>query len=289
MIEGQEGVTWEDWTALAEACESAGIEALFRSDHYGSLMAPGRGALDAWGTLCALATVTERLRLGTLVSPVTFRRAGNLAKLAITADQISGGRIEVGMGTGWNRDEHDLYGFPFPPLRERMDELERQLGEVHRLWADERVLFRPVQQPHPPLVMGGSAGPRAAALAARYADEYNTVEPTVEEARERRAAIAAACEAAGREPMPFSMMTGFVLAEDEAGVRERRRRLTEFTGSEPDDAWPSGTPEQLVARLREYEEVGVERVMLQHLLHRDLDTVALIGREVVPALSRERR
>jgi alkanesulfonate monooxygenase SsuD/methylene tetrahydromethanopterin reductase-like flavin-dependent oxidoreductase (luciferase family) len=284
-IEGQEDVTWEDWTALAGACERAGIEALFRSDHYVSLMGPGRGSLDAWGTLCALAAVTQDLRLGTLVSPAAFRHPGNLTKLALTADHISGGRVELGMGTGWNREEHELYGFAFPSLRERMDELERQLEHVHRLWADERVLFGAVQRPHPPLVMGGEAGPRAARLAARYAGEYNTVYPTLEQARERRAAIAAACEAAGREPIPFSMMMGFVLAEDEAGVRERTRRLSEWIAREPAESWLIGTPDQVIARLREYEQAGVERVMLQHLLHRDLDTVELIGRELVPALS----
>jgi alkanesulfonate monooxygenase SsuD/methylene tetrahydromethanopterin reductase-like flavin-dependent oxidoreductase (luciferase family) len=282
MIEGQGDVTWEDWTALAAACERAGIEALFRSDHYSGLERPG-GALDAWGTLCGLAAITSRLRLGTLVSPVTFRPAGVLAKLAVTADHISGGRIEVGMGAGWHEGEHALYGFDFPPARERMALLAAQLEEVHRQWEDGEHRFQPVQKPHPPLIMGGAAGPRSAALAARWADEYNTVYVLPDEARRRRDAIAAACEAAGREPIPFSMMNGFLIGADDADLRDREAALRERIGSGPGETWITGTPERFVARLREYEAAGVERVMLQHLNHRDLDSIALLGREVVPS------
>src|SRR3954452_25201073 len=172
MIEGQEGVTWEQWRALAAACEEHGLHGLFRSDHYLSV-ADGQdlGSLDAWGTICALAAVTERIRLGTLVSPATFRHPSVLAKLALTADHVSGGRIDVGMGTGWWEAEHEACGFPFPPMGQRMDELERQLETVRRLWAQTPPA--PVQQPHPRIVMGGQTKARSAALAARYADEYN--------------------------------------------------------------------------------------------------------------------
>jgi alkanesulfonate monooxygenase SsuD/methylene tetrahydromethanopterin reductase-like flavin-dependent oxidoreductase (luciferase family) len=283
MIEGQQDVTWDDWIALAQACEDHGIEALFRSDHYSALEYSERGALDAWGTLCGLAAITSRIRLGTLVSPVTFRHPAVLAKLAVTADHISGGRIEVGLGAGWHEGEHELYGFEFPPTRERMARLEAQLAEVHRQWEDGEHLFGPVQTPHPPLIMGGDAGPRSAALAAQWADEYNTVYVLPDEARRRRDAIAAACERAGRAPIPFSMMNGFLLAADEAGLRERERALAERTGSGPGETWITGTPERFLERLREYEAAGVERVMLQHLVHRDLDTIALLGREIVPS------
>jgi alkanesulfonate monooxygenase SsuD/methylene tetrahydromethanopterin reductase-like flavin-dependent oxidoreductase (luciferase family) len=283
MIEGQEDVTWEDWTALAAACEEHGIEALFRSDHYIGLEHAERGSLDAWGTLCGLAAITSRLRLGTLVSPVTFRHPAVLAKLAVTADHISGGRIEIGMGAGWHEGEHALYGFEFPPARERMARLEAQLEEVHRQWKSGEHLPQPVQRPHPPLIMGGSAGPRSAALAARWADEYNTVYVLPDEARRRRDAIAAACEAAGREPIPFSMMNGLLIGAHEAELRDRERALTAWTGQGPGETWLTGTPEQVAERLREYEAAGVERVMLQHLNHRDLDTIALLGREVVPS------
>jgi alkanesulfonate monooxygenase SsuD/methylene tetrahydromethanopterin reductase-like flavin-dependent oxidoreductase (luciferase family) len=283
MIEGQEDVTWDDWVALAQACEEHGIEALFRSDHYIGLEHPERGALDAWGTLCGLAAITSRIRLGTLVSPATFRHPAVLAKLVVTADHISGGRIEVGMGAGWHEHEHQLFGFEFPPSRERMARLEAQLAEVHRQWKDGEHLFQPVQKPHPPLIMGGSAGPRSAALAAQWADEYNTVYVLPDEARRRRDAIAAACERAGRAPIPFSMMNGFLIGADEAELRERERALAERTGSGPGETWITGTPERFLERLREYEAAGVERVMLQHLVHRDLDTIALLGREIVPS------
>src|SRR3954452_5491323 len=232
MIEGQEDVTWEDWVALADACERSGIEALFRSDHYMSVGgAFERGSLDAWATINALAARTTNLRLGTMVSPTSFRHPSLLAKLATTADHVSGGRIELGMGTGWSEVEHRAYGFPFLSMKERMDVLEYQLAIVHDChWGDGGFSFtgehyelvdldarpKPVQRPHPPLIMGGAAGPRAARLAARYADEYNTVSPTLEQIAERKANIDAACEKGGREPIPFSVMTGCVIGGDEA-------------------------------------------------------------------------
>ena len=205
MIEGQEDVTWEDWVALADTCERCGIEALFRSDHYVSVFQQSeRGALDAWGTINALAARTTTLRLGTMVSPTSFRHPSVLAKLVTTADHVSNGRIELGMGTGWSEVEHTAYGFPFLPMKERMDVLEEQLEIVHDgHWKPGPFSFEgehytiedltarplPLQRPHPPLIMGGTAGPRAARLAARFADEYNTVMPTLDEIRERRANI----------------------------------------------------------------------------------------------------
>jgi alkanesulfonate monooxygenase SsuD/methylene tetrahydromethanopterin reductase-like flavin-dependent oxidoreductase (luciferase family) len=306
MIEGQEDVTWEHWVALAETCERSGIEALFRSDHYLSVSgAHERGALDAWATINALAARTSTLRLGALVSPTSFRHPSVLAKLATTADHVSGGRIEVGLGTGWSAVEHTAYGFPFLPMRERMDVFEEQLEILHDgHWGDGLFSFqgkyytledldarpRPVQRPHPPLILGGSAGPRAARLAARFADEYNTVMPTLEQIVERRAAIVAACERAGREPIPFTVMTTAVIGTDPADLRHKAEALAAWRGEPVDlaaesDTWIAGTVEQVVERLRSYEEAGVERIYLQHLVHRDLDTVELIGRELVPALA----
>src|SRR3954452_7537817 len=201
MIEGQQGVTWDDWVALAEACERLGFETLFRSDHYGALESSATGgSLDAWSTVCGLAAVTRTVRLGTLVSPATFRHPSVLAKSAVTADHISGGRVEVGLGTGWNEDEHRTHGFEFPPLRTRMDRLAEQLEIVAGSWAAGPFSFRgehwtvedldaqpkPLQQPHPPLIMGGAARPRGAALAARFAAEYNVVFASVEEAAAAR-------------------------------------------------------------------------------------------------------
>jgi F420-dependent oxidoreductase-like protein len=300
MIEGQEGVDWPQWVALAEACEEHGIPALFRSDHYMNLDGrhPERGSLDAWGTLCALAAVTDRLRLGTLVSPATFRHPANLAKLAATADQISHGRIELGLGAGWHEREHDAYGFPFPGSRERVDVLAEQLEVVLGSWGAESFSFdgahytlrdldaqpKPVQRPHPPLIMGGNAGPRSARLAARFADEYNTAFPTLDQVRERRARIAEACERAGREAIPFSVMTCVIVGADSGDVRDRVRRVAEKIGGDgeellarPPEPWIVGTVEQAAGRLGELAEAGVSRIMCQHLLHEDAGAVGLLG------------
>jgi F420-dependent oxidoreductase-like protein len=296
MIEGQEGVTWEQWRALAQTAEAAGFEALFRSDHYAPLGGQNEGgSLDAWSTINALATLTTTLRLGTLVSPATFRHPSVLAREVVTADHVSGGRVELGLGAGWNEREHAAHGFPFDGVRERMDRLAEQLEIVRRSWEPTTFDFdgryytltradplpKPVQEPHPPLIIGGAAGPRSAALAARWADEYNTVFATPDECRERRQNVAAACAKANRDPITFSLMTGYVVGADRADLRDRAARLG---GGPLPDGWIAGTTDEVVARIKELEAAGVERVMLQHLLHDDLDAVELTGREVIPAV-----
>jgi alkanesulfonate monooxygenase SsuD/methylene tetrahydromethanopterin reductase-like flavin-dependent oxidoreductase (luciferase family) len=284
MIEGQEGVDWDQWLALALAAEAAGLEGLFRSDHYRSIVrSEPAGSLDAWATLAALAGRTERLRLGTMVSPVTFRPASVLAKSVVTVDRISGGRAELGIGAGWFEDEHKSYGFLFPSVRERLDELERQLAEINRQWSDaDDIEPKPLQEPRPPIIIGGRAKPRTVRAAVRYADEYNTVSPTVEEARERRRTVAEAAREAGRAPLRFSMMIGCVVGRDEA---EARDRVTHLRGLLGEGAVPplTGTVDQVAERLRDYEAVGVERAMLQHLVHEDVEMVARIG-ELAAAL-----
>jgi alkanesulfonate monooxygenase SsuD/methylene tetrahydromethanopterin reductase-like flavin-dependent oxidoreductase (luciferase family) len=288
MIEGQEGVSWPDWLALARTCEETGVEGLFRSDHYLSVMGEReRHALDAWATICALAAVTERIRLGTLVSPVTFRRAGEIAKVVATADHVSGGRVELGLGAGWNEREHVAYGFPFPSLGERMDLLEEQLAQITRQWAE--LPPAPLQSPHPSLIIGGSAGARSCRLAARFADEYNTLFASVAECGERRERVANACRALGREPIVFSLMTGCVVGLDRKEVEERAAAVARRTGRDAaellgSDQTITGTVEEVLERLRAYERVGVERVFLQHLDHSDLDMVRLIGADLAPSL-----
>jgi F420-dependent oxidoreductase-like protein len=307
MIEGQEDVSWDQWVALALAAERAGFEALFRSDHYLSVSGRHeRGALDAWGTITALAARTTTLRLGTMVSPASFRHPSVLGKLVTTADHVSGGRVEVGLGTGWSEIEHTAYGFPFHAMAERMDVLEEQLEILHDgHWGRGATPFtftgrhytvkdldaqpRPLQDPHPPLIMGGAGGPRAARLAARFADEYNTVMPTLDEIAERRGRVGAACEAAGRAPIPFSVMSTTLIGADAADLRRRASALADWTGAavDPDaldETWIAGTLDDVVAKLKAYERAGVSRVFLQHLVHRDLETVELIGRELVPAV-----
>ncbi len=308
MIEGQEGVTWSEWLAIARACEEHGIPALFRSDHYMNLhdLHPERISLDAWGTLNALAASTSRLRLGTLVSPATFRHPSVLAKLVATADVISDGRIELGMGAGWHERENEAYGFPFPPVKVRLDVLEEQLQIVLGSWTEEGFSFsgqhytlrdldarpKPQQRPHPRLILGGSAGPRGATLAARYADEYNTVYPTLDDVHERRARIERACEQAGREPIPLSVMTGVLVGADAVEVRDRARLLGEAHGFDPEalvtappPGWIIGTVDQVTEQLSALRAAGVARVMCQQLLHRDLDAIALLGDELRPRLA----
>jgi len=311
MIEGQEGVSWDGWLALASACEEHGVEALFRSDHYLSSAAPfERQALDAWTTLGALAATTTRLRLGTLVSPVTFRHPSVLARAAATVDHVSGGRVEVGMGGGWMEAEHSAFGFPFPSTRERMEMLAEQIEIVHGQWTEERFSFegahyrladspalpKPVQRPHPRLIVGGSGGRGTVTPAVRFADEYNTLLASMDDCRERRRILDEACEREGRDPASLSMslMIGVLIGADDAEVRAHAERLASrgYGGGDADglvarhrERSVYGTPEQAAERLRELEAAGVERVMLQHLAHDDLDTVALIGRELGPLVA----
>jgi F420-dependent oxidoreductase-like protein len=311
MIEGQEDVTWEDWLALAGACEENGVGTMFRSDHYLSVEdRRERGSLDAWATIAALAARTEKLRLGTLVSPATFRHPAVLAKMVVTADHVSGGRVELGIGAGWWEREHEVYGFELPPIGPRISALEEQMQVVRGHWAEGPFDFdgeyfsakeldalpKPVQRPRPPLILGGRGGNRSLRLAAKYADEYNTVMASAEEVRDIRARLDAACEAEGRDPadLPLSMMTGWLVGADADELRDRAARLSEWKGEDGDgdahlastpDSTIKGTVAEAIEQLRALEQAGLTRVMGQHLLHRDLDAVALIGREIAPELA----
>lgn len=278
MLEGQEGIEWPQWVALARATEEAGLDSLFRSDHYGSIVRGSpSGALDAWTTLAALGTQTETIRLGALVSPVTFRPASVLAKCAVTADHMSNGRVELGIGAGWYEWEHERYGFRFGTTKERLDELDRQLDEITRQWTtDDDVWPKPVQRPRPPIIVGGSARPRTVQAAIAHADEYNTVFPTVDEARERRRILDDAAREAGRKPLRFSMMIGCIVGRDAAEADARLAQWRESTGRE--DAPPLvGTVDEVAEQLRAFEDAGVERAMLQHLVHEDVEMVGVLG------------
>jgi alkanesulfonate monooxygenase SsuD/methylene tetrahydromethanopterin reductase-like flavin-dependent oxidoreductase (luciferase family) len=277
MLEGQEGIAWEQWLALAQATERAGLDGLFRSDHYRSIMrGDPAGSLDAWTTLAGIAARTERIRLGTVVSPVTFRPASVLAKAVTTVDHISNGRAELGIGAGWFESEHDTYGFPFLTTRRRLDELDRQLAEIERQWTDaDDVWPKPVQQPRPPIIVGGSAKPRTVAAAVRHADEYNTVFASVDQARERKQILDDAARAAGRDPLRFSIMIGCIVGTDAADLDRRRARFRADVG--PNEPPIVGTIDEVVGTLKEYEAVGVERAMLQHLLHEDVAMVEVLG------------
>ncbi|MFU8839359.1 MAG: TIGR03560 family F420-dependent LLM class oxidoreductase [Nitriliruptoraceae bacterium] len=301
MVEGQESVTWPQWQALARTAEAAGLEGLFRSDHYRSVAThPERSSLDAWVVLGALGAITERIRLGTMVSPTSFRHPSVLAKNVVTADHTSGGRIELGMGAGWHELEHRSFGFAFHDLGTRFEVLEEQVEIVTRQFREDRFDHqgrhyrlqecvanpKPLQAAGVPLIIGGTAGPRSVRLAARFADEYNTVFPSLAAVGERRSRLTTACAEVGRDPLPLSIMTGCLLGRDQAEVRDRAARLKERSGADGDldawldglrDEWVIGTVDEATARLVAYSEAGVDRFMLQHQLHDDLDMVALLG------------
>jgi alkanesulfonate monooxygenase SsuD/methylene tetrahydromethanopterin reductase-like flavin-dependent oxidoreductase (luciferase family) len=207
---------------------------------------------------------------------VTFRPSPVLAKAVATAQEISGGRVELGIGAGWYAAEHEAYGFPFPPVGERMDELERQLATIVRHWDDDPNVW-PKPRPRPRLIVGGSAKPRTVRAAVRFADEYNTTFATPEECRERRARVDAAARDAGRDPLTFSLMTGAIVGRDHEELDERIARFQEIRGRPGETPHVTGTLDEAAARLREYEEAGVERVMLQHLDHEDIDMVDVVG------------
>ena len=310
MVEGQEDVTWEDWLALAAACEEHGVGTMFRSDHYLSVDdRRERGSLDAWGTIAALGAVTRKLRLGTMVSPATFRHPAVLAKLASTADHVSGGRVELGIGAGWWEREHELYGFELPPIGPRMEALEEQMQIIRGHWGKGPFDFdgkhysareldarpKPVQRPLP-LILGAKGGPRSLRIGVRYADEYNTVMSTAAEIADLRRRLDEACEKGGRDPatLPLSMMTSWLVGADRAELLDRASRLSEWKREAGDgealiaglrESTIVGTAEEAIEQLRELQAAGLTRIMGQHLLHRDLDAVALMGREIAPALA----
>jgi F420-dependent oxidoreductase-like protein len=308
MIEGQEGVTWQDWAALADACETSGLAALFRSDHYlsGDGLV-GRGSHDAWTTLAALAARTSRIRLGTMVSPVTFRHPSLVANAAMTVDHISGGRAELGLGAGWYELEHQVYGFPFPPMAERMAMLEEQLEIVSRQWIEHefsfsgnhytlercQATFTPVQSPLP-VIVGGAGKKRTVELAARFGHEYNVVSGEPDECRAVHRRIVEACSRLGRDPLRFSLMTTVLVGRDRDELHRRGDRLGElfYDGqsgeqllAEHGDGWICGTVDEAAEKLEALAAAGVQRAMLQHLDHRDLEAVHLFGSELAPRVS----
>ena len=306
MIEGQEDVSWDDWRRLAQSAIDLGFHALFRSDHY--LSADGqdaRGSLDAWSTIAALGAVTDGLRLGTLVSPATFRHPSVLAKTVVTADHISGGRVELGIGAGWLESEHRSYGFPFPPLRTRLDRLAEQLRIIRGSWGTGPFTFRgehwsveeldalpkPMQQPCPPLILGGMGGARSVAIAAELASEYNVFYASPDEAWAIRERLDAACDQIGRDPstLSFSLMDGFLIGETTGELESRALELEAWQGKPIDidelrATWLVGSPTEITGRLGEYGDAGIERVMLQHHLIDDAEALRLFAEQVAPAL-----
>ncbi len=319
MIEAQQGLSYLDQLALARRAEGAGFEAFFRSDHYASFPGPADGpTTDAWAILAGLARETDRITLGTLVSPVTFRLPGNFVKVVTTVDEMSGGRIEVGVGAGWNEADHLPLGLEFPEIAERADRMEDELALLHGLWtepdgwsyeghhirvAGSGLRPKPVDVPgrpraangavRPRIIVGGEGSPRSYRMAARYADEFNLSSSSPEQVAERLAALDLVLLAAGREPasMTRSAMVGTMIGRDQAEVDRRRTTLLGALGVAASGGsewyegrrarWILGTPDEARAMVRRFAEAGVERLMLQDFLPRDLEMVDLMGDELV--------
>jgi F420-dependent oxidoreductase-like protein len=301
FTEPQQGATYDDLLTVAQTAERLGFDAFFRSDHYLGMGTDGLpGPTDAWTTLAGLARETSRLRLGTLVTSVTFRLPGPLAIQVAQVDQMSGGRVEMGIGAGWFAAEHEAYGIPFPPDRERFDMLEEALAIVTGLWStpmgqrfdfagrhwtvrDSPGLPKPVQQPGPPIIIGGFGKRRTPELAVRHAAEFNTPFGSLDVVPGLFARIRAACEKHGRDPETLILSSAEVLCcgADEAELARRAKAI----GREVEDLRATafaGTPAELVDTLGAYAEAGMERAYLQVLDLSDLDHLELVAAEVLP-------
>ncbi|WP_185996296.1 LLM class F420-dependent oxidoreductase [Nocardioides campestrisoli] len=303
FTEPQQGATYDDLLAVALEAEKLGFGAFFRSDHYVGMGTEGLpGPTDAWTTLAGLARDTSTIRLGTLMTSATFRHPGVLAIQVAGVDQMSGGRIELGLGAGWFEAEHTAYGIPFPDTRERFDRYEEQLAIVTGLWrtplgetfthqghhytlTDSPALPKPVQQPGPPVLIGGRGKKRTPALAARYADEFNLPFVDLAETREQFGRVRQACEAIERDPATMTWSNALVLCvgEDEAEISRRAAAI----GREPAELRENGlagTPEEVVEKALAFAEAGAQRLYLQVLDLSDLDHLRLVAERVAPAL-----
>lgn len=299
FTEPQQGAAYDDLLAVAQRAEQLGFGAFFRSDHYlamgGALESGGLpGPTDAWTTLAGLARDTSTIRLGTLVTSATFRLPGVLAIQVAGVDQMSGGRVELGLGAGWYQAEHDAYGIPFPPTRERFDRLTEQLAVISGLWGspvgegyrfdgehyrvlDSPALPKPVQSP-PPIIIGGHGTRRTPALAARYASEFNMPFGSLEQFADQRARVVAACEAIGRDPasLTFSAALATAVGADEAEVTRRAAAIGRESGELRANG-VGGTPDEAAATLRRWSDVGAQRIYLQVLDLADLDHLDTIA------------
>ncbi len=304
FTEPQQGATYDDLLAVASTAEELGFDAFFRSDHYLAMGVDGLpGPSDAWTTLAGLARDTSTIRLGTMMTSATFRHPGPLAISVANVDQMSGGRVELGIGAGWFEAEHTKYGIPFPSTGERFDRFEEQLAVISGLWGcpagetfthdgehypvlDSPALPKPVQSP-PPILIGGLGKKRTPALAATYADEFNLPFVDLETTRTQFARVREACAARDRDADTMTWSNALVLCvgSDEAEIRRR----AEAIGREPDELREhgiAGTPQEAVDRISEYAAAGAERIYLQVLDLADLDHLRLVASEVMPAVQR---
>lgn len=315
MVEGQEGVSLDLWRRFVVTVEDLGFESLWRSDHLFSLSgARTLDALDAYVAFALAAELTERVRFGPLVSPMTFRHPSILARMAAQIDEISGGRFVAGVGAGWNVPEHTAFGIPFPPLRERMDRLDESIRVMKALWSDGPASFdgryyqlqdaecypKPVQQPLPVMV-GGMGERRTLRIVAELADEWNSLGVTIDDYKRKSEILEGHSTAVGRDPntIKHSQMSGFIVGKDDRGIRRhlenigRKLKSDAIVGSMTADfdsvlkvargrGWLVGTPTQVVEELGRREEAGISRLMLQHHANDDFEVLELLATEVLP-------
>ena len=319
MIEAQQGLSYADQLAIVRRAEDAGFESFFRSDHYASF--PGdanQATTDAWAVIAGLARETSTISLGALVSPVTFRHPGNFVKLVTTVDEMSGGRIEVGVGAGWNEADHLQHGLAFPAMPDRADLMEDQLALLHGLWEEKRgwrydgnqitvrggkLIPGPVQREDRPIgkngrrrpwILTGSDGsPRGFRIAARWSDEFNLTSSSPDIAKRKTAELDAVCDAAGRDPKSLvrSAMVGTLIGRDKAEVAGRADALLAEFGERGKSGvdwlatrrnrWIMGTPDEARAMVGRFAEAGIERIMLQDFLPHDLDHIDLMAQELI--------
>jgi len=304
LVEPNLGMTYGQQVKLAQRAESAGLGTLYRSDHYQSVPGPeGLETSDAWTVIAGLAGETTRIRLGTLVSPVTFRHPGNLAKVVATVDHMSAGRVDLGLGSGWLESEHRQYGFAFPDLPTRVDMLEEQLAVITGLWGEpdgwsfqgrhyqvdgSRFVPRTLQQPRPPIILGTKGAARGIRLAARYADELNVYQVSSSRAGEIFASLDAECRSIGRDPRSVrrSVLLGAAVGDDGAEADQRLAavmQLFEFEGSadrwkaENGDFWLVGTLADAEQAVAGFAAAGAERVVFQDFIADDLPMIDLLG------------
>jgi alkanesulfonate monooxygenase SsuD/methylene tetrahydromethanopterin reductase-like flavin-dependent oxidoreductase (luciferase family) len=295
MIEGQEGLSWERWRRLCHDVEALGFASLRRSEHLISLMGDDkRDCIDCWTSLALAAEWTKTIEFGPMVSPMTFRHPAILAKMAAAVDILAGGRVILGVGAGWNENEHRVFGVPFFNQKERFDHLEEGILAMRDTWNKSNP--KPMRNPMP-LLMGGKGTKRTLPIVAREASEWNMTRIDLDMYEEGRAVLETSCREIGRDPSTIrhSMMTSYIIGRDRSELRERAAQVSkivrDLSGKTPDEviedrrhAWFVGTPEEIAQKMRGIAAHGVDLFMLQHFLLDDSDALKLLASEVMPAI-----
>ena len=298
MIEGQEGLNWERWRRICSDTERLGFASLRRSDHLISLMGPEnseRDCIECWTSLGLAAEWTRRIEIGPMVSPMTFRYPTVLAKIAATVDSLAQGRVILGVGAGWNENEHQVYDIPFLTQKGRFDLFENGIPAMFEIW--KKTNPKPHRNPIP-ILIGGKGSKRTLPLAAKYAAEWNLSRLDADEFRERRDILDRCCSDIGRDPKTIkrSVMTSYIVGRDRSEQLERAAKVREvlpsLQGMEPEEVlenrkgpWFVGTPDEIASRMRELSKLGIDLFMLQHFLLDDSEALEMIGKEVLPAVA----